>query len=495
MQDPLVTPIAVLFAEKSGDGDGAADALQLTFRALVANVAFEKQVEFHWSDPQRVWRIATAAFVCRGDDREIWEAKAALSRGAGEGAGAPIEFAVALRAGGGEWWDNNAGANYRLSATGDDVVLGRDVAVANLRPDTPLRGRTPLPVAVAVLKALRPRAVHVRWTADQWRSYGETACHVCRWPAPLVGAGPPGRPAAAIWTAELPVGPGPQLEYAIRCDTAAGETIWDNNFGANYVARRDRLRVLTLNLHCFQEENWDAKLSQIARAIDEHEVHIVCLQEVAEPWTPGQPDYRGNAAWIIRNRLKRHYHVTNDWSHLGFGQYREGSAILSRYKVTIKDSGYVSATQDPFNIHARKIVMAQIDVPGLGPVNVFSTHLSWWADGFKTQFDNLRRWADERHLPGIAATLLCGDFNSIPASDGYRLATTGGEYEDQFRKVHRRLGLDGAVANGTDQRIDYIFLKRGSALEAVDSKVLFTPADYGAVSDHPGYYAEFELPV
>ena len=49
----------------------------------------------------------------------------------------------------------------------------------------------------------------------------------------------------------------------------------------------DLLRVLILNLHCYQEDNQDHKLSQIARAINDCDVDVVCLQEVAELWNNG----------------------------------------------------------------------------------------------------------------------------------------------------------------------------------------------------------------
>ena len=39
------------------------------------------------------------------------------------------------------------------------------------------------------------------------------------------------------------------IQYAIGCETPS-RTIWDNNFGHNYVACRRRLKILTLNLHC-----------------------------------------------------------------------------------------------------------------------------------------------------------------------------------------------------------------------------------------------------
>jgi maltose 6'-phosphate phosphatase len=150
---------------------------------------------------------------------------------------------------------------------------------------------------------------------------------------------------------------------------------------------------MILNLHCCQEENQDDKLSRIARAIDEQEVDIVCLQEVAELWNDGKGDWQTNTARIINERLKSPYHLVTDWSHLGFDRYREGVAVLSRYPIEKHQAKIRLGSRDPYSIHSRKVVMAQVRVPYVGLINVFSSHLSWWEDGFAEQFENLRQWA------------------------------------------------------------------------------------------------------
>ena len=155
----------------------------------------------------------------------------------------------------------------------------------------------------------------------------------------------PNRYDTSIWVSQLKVDDAFRVQYAIACETPTS-TIWDNNFGQNYSARRQRLKILTLNLHYYQEENQDAKFSQIARAIDDLDIDIVCLQEVGENWNEGQGDWNSNAARIIRDRLRGHYHLHTDWSHLGFDRYREGIAVLSKYDFVMNDAGYVSSSQD-----------------------------------------------------------------------------------------------------------------------------------------------------
>ena len=121
------------------------------------------------------------------------------------------------------------------------------------------------------------------------------------------------------------------------------------------MARRRRLKILTLNLHCYQEENQDTKFSQIAKAIDDLDIDVVCLQEVGEQWANGNGDWDSNAAKVIRDRLRQHYHLHTDWSHLGFDRYREGIAVLSRYDFLMTDAGYVSSSHDVYSIDSRKV--------------------------------------------------------------------------------------------------------------------------------------------
>ena len=186
-----------------------------------------------------------------------------------------------------------------------------------------------------------------------------------------------------------------------------------------------------------------------------------------------------------------------DHSHIGFGRYLEGCAILSRFGFTRREAAYVSSSGDLKDIHARKVVMGTVDVPYCGPVDVYSAHLSWWSEGFRGQWERLRRWSEEIRRPGSAGTLLCGDFNVPPGSEGYALATGGG-YADQFSRAGGRSSRNGAPVGEAgelrpaEHRLDYLLLDGGAAIQAVAARELFTEADYGRVSDHAGYLVEFE---
>lgn len=477
----------------------------LTFAMLVENLAYDKVVEVHWAGNDGDWHTLQAEYLApRGANHEIWRARASFVASDEAALPGDIQFVLYCRIGGQEGWDNNEARNY-FSNADSGVLLHQDVPLLNVEFSPHLAAeQRQYRLTVAVQHSLTPARVFAHWTADDWRSTQVTPCffrRMYRDKSARSSARNPNRYGTSIWTGQIKIDDAYRVKYAIGCETPSG-TIWDSNLGSNHVARRRRLKILTLNLHCYQEENQDAKFSQIARAIDDLEIDVVCLQEVAEPWNNGEGDWNANSAKIIRDRLRQHYHLHSDWSHIGFDRYREGIAVLSRYDILAADAGYVSASQSVNSIDSRKVAMVQINVPYMGVVNVFSAHLSWPSGGFFEQFERLRTWANEKHRGNIAATFLCGDFNIKAGSDGYQAVVRTREYEDQylaatshglFEKIFRRHSPNVERHLAPDGRIDYIFMQQSSSLHAVAARELFCDHDYyGRVSDHTGYCVEFE---
>lgn len=477
---------------------------ELVFLLLVDNLAFEKQVDVQWAGEDGVWRTLPASHHQTIDqDREYWLARASFELGANQSLPGNVEFAVRYRVAGAEYWDNHGGTNYSLEAD-SGILLADDRPLLNVEFDGQIADRqSVIPVVVAVDRRLEARKVTVHWSDDRWQTTRQAACRSRRnyWDGEYASnARNPNQYGCQVWEAALPVGEAYRVDYRISCE-APRPVADDDNFGRHHFARRRPLAVLILNLHCCQEENQDQKLSQIARAIDELDVDIVCLQEVAELWNGGRGDWQTNTARIINARLRSPYHLVTDWSHLGFERFREGVAVLSRHPVERHEARYVSESRDPYSIHSRKVVMARVLVPWLGPINVFSSHLSWWEDGFAEQFANLRAWAADQHGREVRASLLCGDFNIKAGARGYQLVAASTEYEDQYLAVRSPQTFARVFASGEagweallddDQRIDYVFLRTGSDLRAISARELFTADDYGTVSDHPGYLVTFE---
>ena len=484
--------IQLVTVERVPAGKDGTHFQRLRFLLSVENLGYAKEVDVVWTLGQGAWLSLSARYRGPvGEHREYWQAQASIAEVFGHAGSGVIRFALRLRCAGQEYWDNNLGADYFIPEE-PGIMIHRDVPLQNLDWEDGLHDRQQLvPLRVAVNPALAAEQVVVHWSTDQWQHTWQTACRLENRVQPH---------GAELWTAGLPVGDAYRLAYSITAGNRARQ-VWDNHGGQNYQARRAPLTILILNLHCYQEEDQDRKLTQIAAAIDDLQVGVVCFQEVAENWNQGEGDRASNAARIINGRLRHPLHICTDWSHLGFDRHREGVAILSRYPIMQHHGRYVSNGNDIHNIHSRKVLMARLRIPYMGLVNVFSVHLSWWEDGFQTQFQRLAAWAHAEALEGGGTSLLCGDFNVTPGSAGYRYAVEEKQYEDQCLAVHQA-GLfqqldrinDPHWRNfpGADCRVDYIFMRKGEALAVTSARTLFTDQDYGRVSDHCGYLMTFE---
>lgn len=475
---------------------------RLTFVALVENRAYDKRVEARWRGEEGDWQTAPAEYVASmGGNRELWRAEVEVMLADGRPLPGNVQFSLVIRQQGRETWENNGGRNYTIEADAG-VLVGahHPVALLDFNPRLEPEQRV-VPVAVAVHG--RAAQVTIEWSADGWQTRNRAPCTLTRrhWDQrELSNARNPNQYAVGVWTARLRIREAFRVEYAVMAEVD-GRQHWENCDGRNFVVQRDNFKVLILNLHCYQEENQQAKLTTIARAIREQNIDVVCLQEVAEHWNNGAGDWPSNTARIIHEQLPQPFYLCTDWSHRGFDRYREGVAILSRYPFLRTEARYVSTSRDAYDIHARKVLMGQINAPGIGVVNLFSTHLSWWSNGFRAQFDALRAWAERRATRHVVATLLCGDFNAKAGSEGYAHILTSSGFEDQFLKATDRGTFDtafrrrqaqwqGALAH--DGRIDFILLKRGDKLRPIAAERLFTEESYGRVSDHEGFLVIFE---
>ncbi|MFU8790008.1 MAG: endonuclease/exonuclease/phosphatase family protein [Methylobacter sp.] len=496
--------IQLLYVENVISRKKAEAEQTLVFFMQVQNAGYDKHIDVVWSGEDGVWHTLPASYHSTfRHDGECWQAQIGFQPDAEHSLPGNIQFGLRYRISGREYWDNNQGLNYSSEADSGVKAIGAapvlNIGFGNRLGD----GQKNIPVTVAVHHFNASDKVTLHWTTDNWRHSHKTPCHFSRnyWDKEaLSNARNPNQYGAAIWTGRLEIGQHFRLQYSI-CLERGGELFWDNNNGKNYTLSHEPLKVLILNLHCYQEDRQDDKFSQIAKAIGELDADVVCLQEVAELWNDGAGDWASNSARIINDRLPTPYHIHTDWSHLGFGKYREGVAILSKYPLLKHDARYVSDSHDIYSIHSRKVVMAQINVPHIGPINVFSAHLSWWEDGFAGQFQRLCEWAEAKQTAAIYGTLLCGDFNITAGSAGYHLVVDAHQYDDQylaaneqgvFDKIFRVNDPHWQDYPSDDYRIDYIFLNKTSELQVISARVLFTEQDYGRVSDHCGYFMVFE---
>jgi len=477
---------------------------KLTFFFALENIAYDKQLEIHWMGEDKIWHTLPAHYhSLSGNGKEYWSASINLYLTEELSLPGNIEFNIRYQVLAQTYFLDNNGANYLSEADSGISLIDRpslqNIGFKNKLP----AGQKSIYVVAAIKQSFNAKKVTIHWTTDDWKTSRKTACHFTRqhWPKVLGShARNPNQYGTQIWTGKIHHAELFKLKYAISCENRE-QTVWDNNEGYNYSFQREQLKVLILNLHCYQEENQSEKFSLIAKAIDELNIDIACFQEVAEDWNNGQGDWRSNSVNIINERLNKPYHIHNNWSHLGFDRYREGVAILSRYPLSEHDALYVSDSHDIYDINSRKVVTARVFVPFIGYIQVYSVHLSWLEGGFSEQFQRLSAWAEHKQDDMIKASLLCGDFNIAAGSTGYQQVVDLNVYEDQYLAVNKQGVFNQAFKVhdaqwqdllADDYRIDYIFMNKHSELKAISASVIFTEQDYGRVSDHCGYLMTFE---
>ncbi len=277
------------------------------------------------------------------------------------------------------------------------------------------------------------------------------------------------------------------------------------------------LSLLTLNLHTYQQHpeycpfetmhRHEQEVHIIAEAIAHQNIDVVCFQEVREylydPIAFPYGETPSNMAFRIRNNLRwrgKHYHLLQDWSHIGFHRWREGTAIMSRYPMRHNYSAYVSYDQRKDNYMSRNVTLSCIDVPWFGLLHVANVHLSWSHHGFYEEYGRLRGLIESRRHFGVRGDLIVGDFNAPAGEQAYHHIVGNGEYVDQFHELHPHRFYEPSYRGKIDgwehrqpTRIDYIFKRNGHPLRVRSMGYIFNDAFYPFVSDHFGCLARFEL--
>jgi maltose 6'-phosphate phosphatase len=277
------------------------------------------------------------------------------------------------------------------------------------------------------------------------------------------------------------------------------------------------ISLLTLNLHTYQQHprhcpfdtmhQHEREVHIIAEAIAHLRVDVVCFQEVGEymhdPIAHPYGETPSNMAFRICNKLRHWghwYHIHQDWSHIGFYRWREGTAILSRHPLHHNYAAYVSDDHSKSNYMSRNVTVSCVNVPGFGLLHVANVHLSWAHHGFYAEYARLKQLIHSRYHFGVRADLMVGDFNAPAGEQAYKHIVGNCEYVDQYHELHPQRFYQPSYRGQIDgwkhsppKRIDYIFKRNGSPLQVRAMDLIFNDDFYPAVSDHFGYLARFRL--
>lgn len=263
------------------------------------------------------------------------------------------------------------------------------------------------------------------------------------------------------------------------------------------------MKLLTLNCHSWQEENQLEKIRYLAQTIKEKSYDVIAFQEVSQSIDAESISdslKKDNYGRVVLDELKKlgvlNYELIWDFSHLGYEEYEEGLAILTKHPISKTDSFFITQSQDTNHWKTRKIVGTTIIYEDK-PLSFYSCHLGWWNDEeepYQDQVDALweRVQREERFF-------LMGDFNS-PAhveNEGYQYLLSKGLYDTYELAEEKDSGTTvmGKIAgwreNNQGLRIDYIFASEKLSIK--QSNILFNGLNGPVISDHFGLEIELHF--
>lgn len=263
------------------------------------------------------------------------------------------------------------------------------------------------------------------------------------------------------------------------------------------------MKILTLNVHAWIEENQLEKIDILARTIAEKQYDVIALQEVNQIMSEKivYADIKeDNYGWVLLNKIAEYtdteyyYHWSN--SHIGYGKYDEGIGILTKHKLVNTDDFYCTYSQSVRSISSRKIISAEINYNGEN-VEFYSCHMNLPNCETEKMSDNLKTILNRN--PKKILKILMGDFNTdainnkidydIILSEGLYDTYNMAEKKDNGITVNKN--IDGWKDSKNEMRIDYVFANK--EIKVKESKVIFNGENYPIVSDHYGIEVEIDL--
>ncbi|MBT2571007.1 endonuclease/exonuclease/phosphatase family protein [Planococcus sp. ISL-110] len=264
------------------------------------------------------------------------------------------------------------------------------------------------------------------------------------------------------------------------------------------------MKLLTLNCHSWHEENQYDKIRHFAETIKEKDYDVIALQEVNQS-IDAELLYgdikKDNFGVVLLEELERigaaDYSLVWSFSHLVYGIYEEGVAILTKHPISEEYSFFVSQSTDITYWKTRKIVGVQIHYQDM-PLSFYSCHMGWWIDEeepFKQQADQLLQ---QINRDGLA--FLMGDFNNCASltGEGYDYLISQKLHDTYEFAEHKDHGttVEGKIAgwhdNKQDLRIDLILAS--SPIKVQSSHVIFNNRNKSIISDHFGVEATVIIP-
>jgi len=252
--------------------------------------------------------------------------------------------------------------------------------------------------------------------------------------------------------------------------------------------------VLTINLKhpLTGMETAQARLAQVAEAINDREPDVVALQEVIKDGE--DPDFAEQLGSLTG--YNHHWEHTFDVP-LSFS---EGIGILSRWPILATDSAELPHLD--LVIFRRKVLGARVDSPH-GEIWLFCSHMTTSSDETEKADQALAVYQFIEANPSALPGFMAGDLNAEPDTLAMRFLRGEAGHEGQTGDLidawpAANPGQDGfTIPSGNpDRRIDYIYIVGGqeSTAAAESCELMFEePVDGEYASDHLGILCIFRL--
>jgi endonuclease/exonuclease/phosphatase family metal-dependent hydrolase len=264
----------------------------------------------------------------------------------------------------------------------------------------------------------------------------------------------------ALLPVDAPVNPGEKI-YLRPTDLREAVQRFLNIKGPKPLPRASHipqksLRIMSYNVHGCLGLDGNISPERIARVISRHNPDVICLQEldVDRPRSGGTNQAEKIARLL---EMQYHFHPAFRWKD---EQY--GNAILSRYPLGLMKVGAlprISAETEP-----RGALWVTVEFQGI-MVGVINTHLSLWPKERLLQAQALigDEWLGHPKCQG--PIIVCGDFNTTPASATYR------EMCKRLKDCQRALPGHRPIMTWMGRlplsQIDHVFLNTESKVKSI----------------------------
>ncbi|HEM6237643.1 TPA: endonuclease/exonuclease/phosphatase family protein [Streptococcus suis] len=263
------------------------------------------------------------------------------------------------------------------------------------------------------------------------------------------------------------------------------------------------MKLLTVNVHAWLEEDQHEKLDILAQTIAQKQYDVIALQEVNQLMTSPlvTKDLRqDNYGLVLLEKLKdlgvADYSYFWSNSHIGYDRYDEGIAFLTKLPVYEVDAFYCSQNKDLTSILSRKIIGLTV-LYEKELIDIYSCHINLPDSQEENQLENICSIVERTSSDRLK--ILMGDFNTDALSNpkAYQAIRDLGLYDSYDLAEEKDAGItvekaiDGWAGHSQEKRLDYIFLNQKK--EVLSSLVIFNGENRPIISDHFGVEVEINV--